>query len=86
MKRFVLVAEHPLRPVGRGGVWRANSGVKICPLKRAYFRTIPPQDVIIVEFTGEQLNQTDLDVWETIVHSMREQPLAHFAVSLPTAF
>lgn len=33
------------------------------------------QDGITVKFTGEQLNQADLDVWETIVHLAREQPL-----------
>lgn len=36
------------------------------------------QDGIIVKFTGEQLNQTDLDVWETIVHMARDQPLGTF--------
>lgn len=36
------------------------------------------QDGITVKFTGEQLNQTDLDVWETIVHMAREQPLGTF--------
>lgn len=33
------------------------------------------QDGIIVKYTGEQLNQSDLDVWETIVHLARDQPL-----------
>ena len=33
------------------------------------------QDGIVVKFTGEQLNQTDLDVWETIVHMARTHPL-----------
>lgn len=33
------------------------------------------QDGIVVKYTGEQLNQADLDVWETIVHLAREQPL-----------
>lgn len=36
------------------------------------------QDGITVKFTGEQLNQTDLDVWETIVHMARDQPLGTF--------
>ena len=36
------------------------------------------QDGIKVKFTGEQLNQADLDVWETIVHLAREQPLGTF--------
>lgn len=37
------------------------------------------QDGITVTYTGEQLNQTDLDVWETIVHLAREQPLGTVA-------
>lgn len=37
------------------------------------------QDGITIKFTGEQLNQTDLDVWETIVHLAREQPLGTVA-------
>ncbi|PTQ83153.1 TrfA protein [Nitrosospira multiformis] len=36
------------------------------------------QDGITVKFTGEQLNQADLDVWETIVHMARDQPLGTF--------
>ena len=35
------------------------------------------QDGIEVRFTGEQLNQTDLDVWENIVHLARQHPLGH---------
>lgn len=37
------------------------------------------QDGITVKFTGEQLTQGDLDVWETIVHLAREQPLGTVA-------
>lgn len=37
------------------------------------------QDGIVVKYTGEQLNQADLDVWETIVHLAREQPLGTVA-------
>lgn len=37
------------------------------------------QDGIEVKYTGEQLNQADLDVWETIVHLAREQPLGTVA-------
>ena len=37
------------------------------------------QDGLTIKFTGEQLNQTDLDVWETIVHLAREQPLGTVA-------
>ena len=36
------------------------------------------QDGITIKYTGEQLNQADLDVWETIVHLAREQPLGTF--------
>lgn len=37
------------------------------------------QDGITIKFTGEQLTQADLDVWETIVHLAREQPLGSVA-------
>ena len=37
------------------------------------------QDGIVVKYTGEQLNQADLDVWETIVHLGRDQPLGTLA-------
>ena len=30
---------------------------------------------VTVKFTGEQLNQDDLTVWDTLVHLAREQPL-----------
>jgi hypothetical protein len=39
------------------------------------------QDGITVKFTGgEQLNQSDLDVCEAIVHLAREQPLGTFCI------
>jgi hypothetical protein len=38
-------------------------------------QVLASQDGITVKFTGEQLNQTDLDVWETIVHMARQHPL-----------
>lgn len=38
-------------------------------------KVLASQDGITVRYTGEQLNQTDLDVWETIVHMAREHPL-----------
>lgn len=37
------------------------------------------QDGIVVKYTGEQLNQNDMDVWETIVHLARDQPLGSTA-------
>ncbi len=33
------------------------------------------QDGFIVRFTGEQLNQEDLTLWETLVHLAKEKPL-----------
>jgi hypothetical protein len=36
------------------------------------------QNGIVIKFTGEQLNQADLDVWETIVHLARDQPLGTY--------
>jgi len=37
--------------------------------------TLASQDGITVKFTGEQLNQEDLTVWETLVHLARQHPL-----------
>ena len=38
------------------------------------------QDGITVKYTGIQLNQIDLDVWEAIVHKARDQPLGAHCV------
>ena len=35
------------------------------------------QQGVTVKFTGEQLNQEDLTVWETLVHLARQHPLGH---------
>lgn len=35
------------------------------------------QQGITVKFTGEQLNQEDLTVWETLVHLARQEPLGN---------
>lgn len=37
--------------------------------------TLASQKGITVKFTGEQLNQEDLTVWETLVHLSRQHPL-----------
>lgn len=39
--------------------------------------TIASQKGIAVKFTGEQLNQEDLSVWETLAHLARKHPLGH---------
>ena len=42
--------------------------------------TLASQDGITVKFTGEQLNQTDLEVWEAIVHKYKKNPLGEHCV------
>lgn len=37
--------------------------------------TLASQKGIVIKFTGEQLNQEDLSVWEALVHLARQQPL-----------
>ena len=37
--------------------------------------TLGSQDGVTVKFTGEQLNQEDLTVWETLIHLARQHPL-----------
>src|SRR4051794_6801283 len=39
--------------------------------------TIASQQGITVKFTGEQLNQEDLTLWETLVHLAKEHPLGN---------
>lgn len=39
--------------------------------------TVASQKGIVVKFTGEQLNQEDLSVWETLAHLARQHPLGH---------
>lgn len=46
---------------------------------RVFLKEAPlaSQKGIVVKFTGEQLNQEDLTVWETLAHLAREHPLGH---------
>ena len=46
---------------------------------RAYLKevTIASQEGITVKFTGMQLNQDDLTVWETLVHLAKQHPLGN---------
>lgn len=39
--------------------------------------TLASQKGIAVKYTGEQLNQEDLTVWETLAHLARQHPLGH---------
>jgi hypothetical protein len=39
--------------------------------------TLASQKGIAVKYTGEQLNQEDLSVWETLAHLARQHPLGH---------
>ena len=41
--------------------------------------TLASQKRITVKFTGEQLNQEDLSVWETFAHLARQHPLGHLS-------
>jgi hypothetical protein len=46
---------------------------------RAFLKgaTMASQEGIAVKFTGEQLNQEDLTLWENLVHLAKEQPLGN---------
>jgi hypothetical protein len=46
---------------------------------RAFLKgaTMASQEGITVKFTGEQLNQEDLTLWENLVHLAKEQPLGN---------
>jgi hypothetical protein len=78
------VVQLPLWPEPKRGA--PNSFIRsalfaaILSKDRQYMKeaVIASQDGITVKYTGEQLNQADLDVWETIVHMSREHPLGTF--------
>ena len=78
------IAQLPLWPEPKRGA--PNSFIRsalfaaIQSKDRQYLKeqVLASQDGITVKYTGEQLNQSDLDVWETIVHLAREQPLGTF--------
>lgn len=55
----------------RGALFAAIQGKERRALKRELLATVSG---IEIRFTGWQLNQSDLDVWETIVHLARRQP------------
>ena len=38
-------------------------------------RLIAAYDGVQIKYTGEQLDQSDLDVWEQVLHLARQQPL-----------
>lgn len=40
-------------------------------------QVLAAQDGIKVKFTGQQLNQDDLTLWETLVHIAKQHPLGH---------
>lgn len=43
-------------------------------------KVLGSQKGITVKYTGEQLNQEDLTVWETLVHIARQQPLGNVCI------
>jgi hypothetical protein len=42
-----------------------------------YGVVLASQDNVTVRFTGQQLNQEDLTLWEALVHLAKNQPLGH---------
>lgn len=56
----------------RGALFAAIQGKERRALKRELLATV---DGISIRFTGWQLDQSDLDVWDAIVHMSRSQPL-----------
>ena len=56
--------------------------------KREYIKeqTVAASDNIKIKFTGEQLDQSDLDVWDQIIHLVRSQPHGQICVFKAGAF
>ena len=77
------VAQLPLWPELRRGT--PNSFIRsalfaaIQSKDRVFLKeaTLASQQGITVKFTGEQLNQEDLSVWEALAHLARQHPLGH---------
>ncbi|MBF0554727.1 MAG: hypothetical protein HQK96_09280 [Nitrospirae bacterium] len=75
------VLQLPLWPEAKRGVpnsfLRSSLFSAIQSKDRQFLKaaTLASQNGIIVKFTGEQLNQEDLTLWETLVHMARKHPL-----------
>lgn len=82
-RRFAQVIQLPLWPEPKRGT--PNSFIRsalfaaIQSKDRTFVKDkiLASQEGITVKFTGEQLNQEDLTVWETLVHLARKNPLGH---------
>ena len=62
----------------RGALFAAIEGKH-----RQYFKrktVLATQNGITIRYTGLQLTQTDLDVWEQVIHLARYQPLGHSCI------
>ena len=58
----------------RGALFAAIQGKKRRALKRELLASV---DGVQIRFTGWQLDQSDLDVWETIVHLSRQKAMGN---------
>ena len=86
-KKKAEVVQLPVWPSHARGV--PNSAVRgalfaaIEGKHRQYFHrktVLATQNGITIRYTGLQLTQTDLDVWEQVIHLARYQPLGHSCV------
>ncbi len=80
-REATAVLQLPLWPINRRGT--PNSFIRsalfsaIQSKDRQFLKevTLASQDGITVKFTGQQLNQEDLSLWETLVHMAKDLPL-----------
>ncbi len=58
----------------RSSLFAAVQGKHRCQFKE---EVLASQNGITIKYTGEQLNQSDLNVWEALINLAREQPLGN---------
>src|SRR5262245_47291215 len=80
-RTFVASAQLPLWPepvrAVPNDILRSALVAAIQGKGRAYFRhkLLASYDGVQIRYTGEQLDQSDLDVWEQVMHIARQEPL-----------
>ena len=67
----------------RGALFAAIQGKNRQYLKN---KLLAVQDGVRIKFTGEQLDQSDMDVWEQILHLARQHPLGTYCDFTAHAF
>lgn len=78
-KDILLPEYHDAKRVTPNGFLRSALFSAIQSKDRVWLKDalLASQEGVAVKFTGEQLNQEDLTLWETLVHLAKEKPLGY---------